>query len=641
MKFLIFLERVFSDKIGYFSQKQLGKSVGRQLVFLFLIAASLILLFGCIFILIGVKFEQGNVFWFALLSLLGPDSLYTIQNESAIIKTFSLILTFFGIIIFNGIIIAIVVSTIHSYLDEIRRGTGKVHEENAIVILGWNELVPSILSELNLYSQTERKRLTVIVLSEEVKEESIALSKLNKNIEILFRTGASYKTSDLKRLNLDHAKAILVFYNSSKKEFVDHSTKDSFVIKTFISLHSLLIENEKSVPILLNFNDIENSHYLDYIQNRNAVFFNKNYYSAKFISLLLLNPYYYNVFHEILSYEGNEFHFYQSKSFVKKTFAKSLVSFPSAIPIGVRRHNHFILAPPYDFILEEEDELILLAENEKSIQWKERDFSLVQIPIQSENKRTDKELGEKIAIIGMNSRVLFVIEEFEKLERQIYIYANESELNWKKKLAKSNLDHSESEIFIYPCEFDTEMEIIEKIPLEKFDKVLVLSSEEVLSKVDYKTEDTDTLFKVLKLIHLKKKNPEKYKYQILCEIQNPENEEIVKKIPESNFNYVLGNLIVAKIITMELINPGIIKIFEQLLQKGEIDLDIQPLSNFFSEKISFQILLESFYKDKNWILIGFIDSESDKIILNPSKYSLIHPQDKIIYIAESDYKITN
>ena len=101
MKFILFLEKIFSEKLGYFSQKQLSKSVGRQLLFLFVIAAFLVIFFGCIFALIGVKFEQGNVFWFALLSLLGPDSLYTIQNESTFIKSISLLLTFIGIIIFK------------------------------------------------------------------------------------------------------------------------------------------------------------------------------------------------------------------------------------------------------------------------------------------------------------------------------------------------------------------------------------------------------------------------------------------------------------------------------------------------------------------------------------------------------------
>ncbi|MBP7282638.1 MAG: hypothetical protein KBA66_13735 [Leptospiraceae bacterium] len=639
MKFILFLEKIFSEKLGYFSQKQLSKSVGRQLLFLFVIAAFLVIFFGCIFALIGVKFEQGNVFWFALLSLLGPDSLYTIQNESTFIKSISLLLTFIGIIIFNGIIIAIVVSTIHSYFDEIKRGTGKVHEENTIVILGWNELVPSILSELNLYCQTEGKRITVVVLSEEVKSEIIQLTKINRNIEILFRTGFSYKTSDLKRLNLIQSKAILVFYNSGNREGVNLLTQDSYVIKTFISLHSLLVENEKtSIPILLNFNEIENSEYLDYISDKNVVFFNKNYYNAKFISLLLLNPNYYSIFHELLSYEGNEIYFHRSTSFVGKTFVIVLNSYPLAIPIGVRRNNSVILTPPPDFVIGEKDELILISESEKSIVWKEKETKENPMTFQFNSKQNQKEQGERIAIIGMNSRVLYVIEEFEKMEKKIFIYANESELQWKSKVA-ANSSNKENEIFIYPCEFSSESEIIEKIPLEKFDKILVLSSEEILSGGNTSSEDTDTLFKVLKLIHLKKRNPDKYKYQVLCEIQNPENEEIVRKIPESNFNYVLGNLIVAKILNMELINPGILQIYEQLLQKGGIDLDIKPLSVYTDETIEFQTLLENFYKQKKWILIGYIDSKLGQIVLNPKKETIIKPEDKLIYLEESDYKI--
>ncbi|MBK9501039.1 MAG: hypothetical protein IPO06_17055 [Leptospiraceae bacterium] len=346
---------------------------------MFLIVGSLVLLFGLLFDALGVKFKQGNVFWFSILTLLGPDSLYTIETEDSLIKGISLLLTFIGIITFNGIIIAIVVSTIHSYFDEIRRGTGKVHEENTIAILGWSELVPSILSELNLYCKTEKKRLVVVILTEEPRPEFVQLLKINRYIEILFRTGATYKTSDLKRLNLIHSRAILVFYDSGKKESSDFLTQDSFVIKTFISVHSLLLENKASeIPILLNFNEIENSVYLDYIQERNTVFFSKNYYNAKFISLLLQNPNYYFIFHELLSYAGNEIYFLKA-GIQGKTFESILLSFPLAIPVGVRRNNEVILSPPQDYLLNASDELILIADSEKSIQFKENQSQSTQI----------------------------------------------------------------------------------------------------------------------------------------------------------------------------------------------------------------------------------------------------------------------
>ncbi|MBP9165461.1 MAG: hypothetical protein KBF99_19920 [Leptospiraceae bacterium] len=638
MKILLFIERLFSDKLAYISQKQLSKSVGRQLLFLFLIVGSLVLLFGLLFDALGVKFKQGNVFWFSILTLLGPDSLYTIETEDSLIKGISLLLTFIGIITFNGIIIAIVVSTIHSYFDEIRRGTGKVHEENTIAILGWSELVPSILSELNLYCKTEKKRLVVVILTEEPRPEFVQLLKINRYIEILFRTGATYKTSDLKRLNLIHSRAILVFYDSGKKESSDFLTQDSFVIKTFISVHSLLLENKASeIPILLNFNEIENSVYLDYIQERNTVFFSKNYYNAKFISLLLQNPNYYFIFHELLSYAGNEIYFLKA-GIQGKTFESILLSFPLAIPVGVRRNNEVILSPPQDYLLNASDELILIADSEKSIQFKENQSQSTQISFLQNPIRKEEE-GEVIAIIGMNSRVLYVIEEFEKIGKKIFIYANESELKWKSKVSNLNTNEAK-EIFIFPCEFISESEIMERIPLEKFDKILVLSSEEIPENGrNSSSEDTDTLFKVLKLIHLKKKQPETYHYQILCEIQNPENEEVVRKIPESNFNYVLGNLIVSKILSMELINPGILLIYEQLLQKGGVDLDIQPLSLYLDVEVDFHTLLTNLYHQKKWILIGYIDSKTEGIRLNPDKANIIYPQDQLIYLTQSDYKI--
>ena len=80
MKFLLFLEKIFSDKLAYVSQKQLSKSVGRQLLFLFFIVGSLVLLFGLLFAALGVKFTQGNVFWFSDLEFEISDLEFEISD---------------------------------------------------------------------------------------------------------------------------------------------------------------------------------------------------------------------------------------------------------------------------------------------------------------------------------------------------------------------------------------------------------------------------------------------------------------------------------------------------------------------------------------------------------------------------------
>lgn len=637
MKFILYLERIFAEKFAYLLQKQLSKSVGRQLTFLIFLVVLLVFIFGSIFYLLGVNFSQGNVFWFSILSLLGPDSLYTIDKETSLIKGISLFLNFIGIIIFNGIIIAIVVSTIHSYFDEIRRGTGKVYVENALVILGWNGLIPAILAELNIYCKTESKKVTIVILTESPSVEYEQLIKINRYVEILFRTGSVYKISDLKRINIIKAKSILAFYDGAKKELASSLEQDSYIIKTFIALKSLIGNAENTnIPILLNFNEIQNSSYLKYLESKETIFFNKNYYNAKFISLLLFNPAYYSIFHELLSYEGNEIYFYKINLAGKK-FSDAIVGFVSAIPIGIRRNGKIILVPSHDFYFESNDEIIFITNSEKSIQYKESELKK-ELTLDTESYKEEKEEGEVIAIVGMNSRILYVIEEFEKIGKKIYIYANEREIKWKSRITSLN-SKQEHEIFIYPCEFISESEIMERIPLERFDKILVLAPEQ--NAIDEKTieGDTDTLFKILKLIHLKKKNPEVYRYQILCEIENPENEDIVRKIPESNFNYVLGNLIVSKILTMELLNKGILEIYEQLLQKGGVDIEIKPLLNFFAQKVEFQSLKENIYGQKRIILLGYIESETNKILLCPEADNIICPQDQLIYLIESEYSI--
>ena len=198
LRFFTIFRSTIGEKFTYFMKNQIEKSFTKQIIMLLVFITSLVLFFGSIFTIMGINFEQGNPFWFSILTVFGPDSLYTIQNEIYTIKIISLMLTIIGIIIFNGILIAIIVSKIQQFLDSIKEGRGKVFEENHLIILGYNNLVQYIFNELEIYCKTEKDRIKVVILTNTPLQDIRDMADKYKFVDVILRAGLSYNLTTLK-----------------------------------------------------------------------------------------------------------------------------------------------------------------------------------------------------------------------------------------------------------------------------------------------------------------------------------------------------------------------------------------------------------------------------------------------------------
>ena len=639
MRFFTFIRSSLGEKFSYFLKKQLEKSFAKQILMLLVFILILVISFGSLFTLMNIQFEQGNPFWFSILTIFGPDSLYTIQNESYTIKIISLILTTTGIIIFNGILIAIVVSKIQQILDSIKEGRGKVFENNHFIILGWNNLVQYIFNELEIYCQTEKEKVKVVVLTENQLEDIRELSKRYRLLDVILRSGEPYKSSTLMELAIEKARIILIFCDNSIEGGDLNYIHDSFIIKSYVTIHSIF-KGKKMPSIIANFMDYNNSKYIKYFKDKETMFFNDNYFSAKFLSLLCLNPTFYHIFQELLSYEGNEFHFYTNKKLVGKKFGEVILVYNNSIPIGVIRDKKAIMIPDSDFIIGENDKIITLAENYKSIDinypYKIESNSMINV-----KEILDINNLKKVAIIGVNNRLPFVIEEFSKIDTNIDIFSimEEDEFNeWFNINCEGIISEEDRKLIKYnQCIFNLEEDIIDKIKLKDYDKIIILADEEGFKESDSTKIDSDTLFKLLKIININKNVFPDVNVKLISEIVDPESEDVINKIPSSSFNYVIGTLVISKILNMALINNEIIEVFNQLIQKGGVDI---VTGEIISENIDmdFKSFTISFYNKEKKIPLGIL--RENNVILNPRFNEKIKKGDKIIYLEKSKYEIS-
>jgi hypothetical protein len=625
-----------TDPFLSISRKQLEKSVKHQILFLLVFVGFIIFLFGTLFAILGLRHDSGNPYWFAIISLLGPDGLFELEGESFSIRTLSFILTIFGLVIFNGILIAIVVSNLQRYFEEIRRGSGPVRCKDHLVVFGWSSSIPTLLKEIEIYSLTESAKQKVVVVTEQVREEAAFLGKQFKKIEYFYRTGSALIPKDLKRFRIKEAKSILIFYDNPKFNSAGDSDEyDAKVIKSYLSIQTYLEGTEKN--ILTNFSNIANAKYLEKYKMEKSVFFDSYFYSAKFICMLLKDRSHYEIFHELLSFTQNDFHFFKKKEWEGKTFREIYLSLSKGILIGFFRSGKIFLLPSHDDVYSEKDELIFLSMDSKSITFQnETKEEIFKTTFHSDFKMIHESRIKNITILGINPRLPYILEEFHKEKCKVYLLGHMDEKTIFSELQKKIPKECLENLNYQKLDSDAEEILQTKLFWKEQQKLIILSDENSITYVPSNhTIDEKTLLYILKLEQIKEKLKLKDEMELVCEVKDPNSELVVQKILGKEGRYVIGTSIAAKIMNMGLIHKGYLKLFYELLQKGNVDMGISLYSDVSSEPCAFGELLTFSYLHRNMIPLGVIP-KSGNPILNPPRDFLIQTEDKVIFLYMSE-----
>jgi len=648
LRFVTVFKTSLKQKFIYLAIKQLQKTVLHQLIVLITFNILLSVAFGIIFHFLGIKLEQGNPFWFSILSLLGPDGLYTIPQATLFTKFITLVLTLLGVIFFNGVLIAIIITKIQSYLFLISKGKGTVIEKNHYVILGWNDSISYIIEQLNLYSTSEKKDLTIVILTETIQEELMDTVRENKNIDVIYRTGEPFNIKNLKNISIDQCKGVIIFSNSIRHN--DQDILDSEMIKTFISFIACF-QDDLSIPsAILNFHDFSNRRFIKHIANNSSFFFNKHFYIAKIISMMLTNIEYYHIFAELMSFRGNEFHFVNIDHLQGKCFGEFLCSFQNAIPIGYLRNERVELLPREEEKIIAGDSIVFLATNEDSISYRKKTFP----PIKgiSENyslvKKNEDATFKKVLIFGMNDRLPFIIEEFTKMEVFCTIVSSISKTDFFKWFYVEKKQNNRKYLKYVQCDFSEEKKLLNLLEKNQLSFCILLSDEYNEESSDVNVIDSNTFYQLLQLLYTEKENH--LDLNIIIELLNPDNVGIVKKIQYDHsmkdcesgcfFDYVVGTKMIAEILCHILINPYLIKIYNQIVQIGDVDINIRILSTIydnFESQIQFGSVLIDLYQELGIIVIGYIENGNVEPKLNPPKDTVLSSTDQIIYLEKSYY----
>jgi voltage-gated potassium channel Kch len=629
-------QKSFSNVLRYKFDKLMSRGSGALIGALGILSLVLVVVAAAIIVIGGVTPEGAeeslgffDAAWASLMRTLDPG---TMGGDAG--WTFRIIMfcvTLGGIFIVSTLI-GVLASGIGNKLDDLRKGKSPVMEDNHTLILGYTEKVFTIISELVIANENQKKPSIVILADKdkvEMEDEIDLRVPDTKNTEIICRNGNPIDLNDLEIVNPHTARSIIVL---SPEE----DEPDIQVIKTLLALTKNPHRKTESYHIVAEISDEKNVEIAETVGGAELTIVLSKDLVSRVIAQTCRQSGLSVVYTELLDFDGDEIYFENVPALSGKTFKDSLFAFDSSCVMGIRKAaGKVMINPPMNTVLASGDKVIAIAEDDDKIKMSNTDYKINESIISKAG--TQKIAEEDILILGWNQTGLALIKELDS-----YVAPNstitvcsdfaehQSEIDeMGKVLANAKLVFTEGNT--------TERRFLESVADGKFEHIILLC---YADKFTTKIADAKALITLLHLRNIAEKN--NFNFSIVSEILDVKDKELAEVTKADDF--VVSNKLISLLITQLSENKELKHVFDDLFDADGSEIYLKPASDYIvpGSKTDFYTILES-ASQKGHVPIGYrIKSESydvDKaygVYVNPvkSKQITLKEEDKIIVIAE-------
>jgi Castor and Pollux protein voltage-gated ion channel component len=439
----------------------------------------------------------------------------------------------------------------------------------------------------------------------------------------------------MKMINLPSANEIIIISeeeDGDEKRDVDARTVKTLfaVIKTFNEAQNLIRDSvnildgqDYMARIALQVLNANTARILSYLDKKNPHLFIHVISQFNFIARIMaqssLQTGLEKVYHELLSFSGNEIYVKKLKNFgisKKINFEDIIYSFPHAVPIGFVKNKETILNPAWNEKNEisPEDSLIYIAENSHLHYSKGREYSS-KIKLSS-IKNNVKPM--KILVIGEGRKVEIIIKNLAGYvpDETTIIHTNEQmeftparniKLEYRKDL-NSIISHCEIIQKELPCD------------------VIVLAD----TNEDIESHDAEILLKITEI----RKDEEglSNKSRIVSEFLDAQNAELGTIMGVNVM--IISTELLSGYMVQTVKEPKRAKIFEELMTPEGSEICMRPIEYFIEKSLKEPCFMDVLWasRKKGNIAIGYMKNNTQ--ILNPKvKSKLLPPDARIICIG--------
>ncbi len=608
------MKNKFSDLVKYRFDNLMSKGAAALVGILFLATAIIIVIVGLIAFLLGMGTLGDNI-WLSVMHVIDAGTITAADTSNVLFVILMSVVTLCGIFI-TSILIGIITTGFEEKLNSLKKGNSKIIEKEHTLILGFNDNIYTIISEL-VVANSNKKDACIVVLADEDKEEMETLIakqfQSTGTTRVICRTGSISDTHMLKQCSIETCKSIIV------------NTQDDFLVtKAILAINSCFNESaqEMKAHIVATVNDDANYEAIKIAGGGKVEAILTNDAISRIIAQTCRQPGLSNVLVELFDYSGNELYFEKFPNLAGNTFGAVLNFFPHSSVFGFKRGDKTYLNPDKEEKMQADDMYILLVEDDGMAKPAESAPNLGDLSeYKVESVLPTK--PESILILGVNNMLEKILVEldnyFEKGSK--IIIADEEISDYYKNFGKKL-----SNISVEPVECDINKRgNLSELMGKNIDHVLLLSAD------DCETEASDSMT-LLKLIHLRDiAQKDSRTFNITSEMKSTVNQKLANVAKVNDL--VVGSNIVNLILTQISENRDLSNVFTELLHAEGSEIYLRKASNYvkLGKEIDFYTVTE-IVKEKNEIAIGYKRQFDDtfEIVTSPTK------SEKVIFGTE-DY----
>lgn len=355
------------EKIRYRMDNMFSKGTGILIFWLGVVSLIIIILAAVIIVTLNISPEGESAhsfieaFWQSMMRTLDPGNMA--DDAGWLYRFVMLLVTLSGIFLISTFI-GLITSGIVQRLEDLQRGRSRVIESGHTVILGWNEQVYTIIEEFIIANANQPEGCVVIMgPGDKVEMENLIREHIQDTgkTRIVVRSGDPVEMSSLEILSLDTAKGIIVISPKGTES-------DSEVIKTCLAITKNPKRNGTPYHIIAELHDPKNKQVAQVVGGDEIEWLLTGEIIARVIAQTCRQSGLSIVYTDLLDFSGDEIYFFHDPALKGKTFGETLHCFDKNAVIGVWTHaGKPDLHPPMDLVLDEGDQLFLLAGDDDQI----------------------------------------------------------------------------------------------------------------------------------------------------------------------------------------------------------------------------------------------------------------------------------
>ena len=579
-----------------------------------------------------------QVFWNIMSQALTPNPVDAGNPWQYLVV---MLLVTLGSLFMVSILIGTLTSGIEAKVEDLRKGRSRVIETGHTLILGWSPQVFTILSELMIANEKQRKARIVVLADRdkvEMEDEIHERVETKGKIRIICRSGNPIDLTDLEIGSPHTAKSIIILPPEG-------DDPDSVVIKIVLALTNNSNRHDEAYHIVTQIRDPKNFELVKMLGKRDRV---QAVMTGDLIARVTAQTSRQSglstVYTELLNFSGDEIYFAQEPSLVGKTYGEALMAYETSAVMGLQKGSmDASLNPPMDTIIEAKDKLFALTEDDDTLIVS----GMASIPIDESaihpgNKISTPKI-EKCLLLGWNRCAAIILSQLNNYVPKgssVLVVADataSAEVADVEQIIKQECSRLPNQKVTFKRGDTSDRRLLESIRAADFNHVIVLS----YAGLDTQEADARTLVTLLHLRDIAERDATPF--SIVSEMLDLRNRQLAEVTNVDDF--IVSDHLVSLMMSQLSEDAELYAVFADILDPEGSEIYMKPINEYIDvgKPINFFTVVEA-ARRLGQTAIGYrlVKEAEDAgkaygVHTNPKKSDLVTfaPEDKVIVLSEN------